>query len=408
MGSKAHAGGFEELADPYTMVIHIPYYEDSAGAVWLERLWYRDLVEHLSYLRDFILCAPRLPKTSEPNLVRLEPPDRVRLRFVPLPPRATYLHALLGIPGTIVAVWRATGMARVVHTGIAGWPFPLGWFAVPSALLRARKLVIGVESSWRHGIPGQATWGTRFYDAVAERIARWACGRADACFYTQAAYRDALHRNARGPALINPAVWVNEDDVIDDATAAASWARKVAQPVRLLFAGRLTASKGIDVMLEAMRLLDDKQIEASLDVIGAGELRASCESAASALRRATITVLDPVAYGAPFLELVRGYHAVLVPSLGDEQPRIVFDAYAQAVPVIASDTNGLRPHVDHDKTGWLLPPGDSRVLAAAIEQATRRASHLHAMGIAALGATRSHTHRNMHRVRSQFLHRHLA
>src|SRR5437763_3525524 len=55
-----------------------------------------------------------------------------------------------------------------------------------------------------------------------------------------------------------------------------------------------------------------------------------------------LRLLDPVPPGAPFLALVRRYHALLLPSLSDEQPRVVLDAASQAVPAIASDTDGLR------------------------------------------------------------------
>ena len=63
---------------------------------------------------------------------------------------------------------------------------------------------------------------------------------------------------------------------------------------------------------------------------------------------------------------------------------MVFDANAQAVPVIASATDGLRPHVEHGRTGWLVPPGDSAALAAAIERAGASGPELRRMGLAAL------------------------
>jgi hypothetical protein len=40
----------------------------------------------------------------------------------------------------------------------------------------------------------------------------------------------------------------------------------------------------------------------------------------------------------PFLSLLRGFDGALVPSLSDEQPRILYDAFSQAVPVIGSAT----------------------------------------------------------------------
>lgn len=399
---------FATLARPYAIVIHVPYYEDADGAVWLERLWHRDLVEHLRYLPDFILCAPRRPRGSEPDLVRLEAPAGVTLRIVPLPRRETRLRALLGLPGTALAVWRAVGLADVVHTGMGGWPFPIGWIAAPVARLRRRRLVVGVESSWRHGVPGHEGPITRLYNAVADGLARWACRRADVSFYTQAAYREKLHRGGRGAAYVTPAIWINEDEVLDDEAAAAAWARRSEEPVRLLFGGRIIAHKGSEVLLGALRLLEERGVAVRVDVMGLGDRRGAFEDAARVLRRVKLAVHDPVPYGRPFFDVLRRYHAVLVPSLTDEQPRIVFDAAAQGLPVIASDTDGLRPHVRQGETGWLVAAGDAGALAEALERAAASGPELRRLGLAALAACRRATHREMHRVRSWFLHEHLA
>jgi len=94
--------------------------------------------------------------------------------------------------------------------------------------------------------------------------------------------------------------------------------------------------------------------------------------------------------------------------LSDEQPRILFDASARAVPAIASDTEGLKPYVHHDRTGWLLPSGDPEALASMIERAMENAPKLRTMGLEALSTTRGLSHTEMHRTRSQILMKHLA
>jgi glycosyltransferase involved in cell wall biosynthesis len=396
---------FTTLDRPYLLVTHIPYHEDERGDVWLDRLWHRDLVQHLSYLTDLTLCAPRLPRRAEADLARLEIPDGVRLRLAPLPPAATRLRDPATVARTIPVVWRAAGGAEIVHSGVAT---PLLWLANVVARLRGRRLVVVVESPWRRGLDGTRSWRTLAFDAVADAVARWSCRRADVALFTQDAYRETLHRRGRGVAYVTPAVWVNDGDVLGAEAAATTWARKSSQPVRLLFAGRLEAAKGVDLLLTALRVLEASGVEASVDIVGAGSLRAACAAAAAALGPARLRLLDPVPYGAPFFELVRDYHGVLVPSLSDEQPRVVFDANAQAVPVIASDTDGLRPHVEPGSTGWLVPRGDGVALAHAIERAAGSGPELRRMGMAALERVRGSTHREMHRRRSHILGAHLG
>ena len=73
----------------------------------------------------------------------------------------------------------------------------------------------------------------------------------------------------------------------------------------MLFAGRVVAGKEVGVLLQALRILDQRGIRTRVDIIGEGGLRQSC---IIRLRTSSMqmSVLDPVPYGEPFFELVRG------------------------------------------------------------------------------------------------------
>jgi glycosyltransferase involved in cell wall biosynthesis len=406
--SQADDGGFALIDRRYLLVIPIPCYVDDAGAVWIERPWRQDLLEHLTYLKDFVLCAPRVRRGSQPDLVPLSLPPGARMSVAFLPPQTSLVRALLNAPRTASALWRAIGQAEIVHSGVGGSPYPLGWIANPLALLRGRRLVIVVESDWRCGGAGRRSWKQRVkdMDPIRHLMARWSCDRAHLAIFTQPSYRAALRSRAPESAYVAPAVWVNEADILDDQAAEAAWAAKSRGPVRLLFAGRMLVSKGLDVLLASLRSLEAMGAAVQVDVIGEGERREACVKASAELRSVRLSVLDPVPYGKPFFELLRRYHALLVPSLSTEQPRILFDASAQAVPSIASDTDGVRPHVQHGATGWLVPPGDAAALASAIARASSASPELRSMGLAALRASRGATHKAMHRNRSQLIRKH--
>lgn len=398
------------LKRSYLLVTNIPCYHDEAGSRWLDQAWHHDLMEHLTYIENFTLCAPLLPKSTEPNLVRVGTPEGAQLRFADLPALSSMFKALLLLPRTVAALWRAIGRVEIVHSGIVGWPYPFGWIANPIAKLRGKGLVIVVESSWRRGDEATEpqTWKIRMLNTAMDFMAHWSCKHADVALFTHSTYRDILHSGSGGSSYVTPAVWINEADILDDAIAEVSWQQKAASPVRMLFAGRLTANKGVDVLLAALRVLDDWGVKAQVDIIGQGDRRQICEQAMGTFRQTHLSVLDPVPYGPPFFELVRGYHALLLPSLTDEQPRVIFDVNSQAVPVLASDTPGIRPHVDHGRTGWLFSRGDAELLASAMEHAIASPQELRGMGMAALAATRGRTHVAMHRNRSQILRRHFS
>lgn len=399
------------ISHRYVLVIHIPCFMDPGGGLWLDRLWGHDLQRHMLYLPNLTLAAPHHVPSAMPgtDLMRIEPPSGCAFRFVRLPPQSSFAVAIAGLPRTVRILWKTIGEAEVVHSGIAGWPFPLGWVANCIALLRRKVLVIVVESApWRLVAGCGAGWRQRARAHVSETLGRWFVNRASINFFTHPGYRQTLLTRAHVPGFVLPASWIDEGDLLDRERAQSLWNAKRAGPVRLLFAGRLSSEKGVEVLLAAVEQLAREGRAVELDIIGAGPLRQRCLSVAEACAPARIRLLDPLPYGEPFFGLLRQYSAVLIPSLSDEQPRIVFDAYAQAVPVIASDTEGLRPHVVPGRTGWRVPGGDVQEWAKAIVEAHSSHAMLERMGLAALDQAAAHTHRHMHLERWKILADHLG
>jgi len=93
---------------------------------------------------------------------------------------------------------------------------------------------------------------------------------------------------------------------------------------------------------------------------------------------------------------------VIVPSLSDEQPRIVYDAFSQAVPVVASNTPGLRDCVRHGSTGRLVTGGPAD-WAAEFKWCFEHSNELEEMGSRGLETARLMTHAEMHRRRWRLL-----
>jgi len=168
--------------------------------------------------------------TDTAHLVPLEESLRTQLKLVALPPQTSRPQAIIHLPGTIRAFWHAVGQVEIVHTGIGGWPFPLGWLASPIAKLRRKKLLIIVESApWTLAIKAgiDTPLRKRLEASIYERIARFWCSRADLAFYTQPVYLTRYRRQGKGPAYVAPATWVNADDILDDAQAQSLWDAKI-------------------------------------------------------------------------------------------------------------------------------------------------------------------------------------
>ncbi|MCC5974049.1 MAG: glycosyltransferase [Rubellimicrobium sp.] len=390
----------QELASiRYLLVSPVPWFRDAEGGVWLDLLWQRDLWRHLDYLTDLTVLAPCRPAEGNTGLVRVDPPPG--LRFKAFPQGQSIRQALFRLPRMIRVAVGAIRQADLVHSGMAGWPIPPGLVVNPLAGLLRRPIVIVVESAfWRLSGPGPHGAAARLRAAVTERLARSSVCRAALTVVTHQGYRDALAAGVRGEVLVTPASWLDSGDMVTDIDGTLA-----ARPdeVRLILAGRLVPEKGVATLIAAIEALEAAGQSPTIDVIGEGPMREDLASLAARLRHVRLTLRDPVPYGAPFLSLLRGYHAIIVPSLSDEQPRVIADAAGQAVPALASDTAGHRELVTDGVTGRLFPPGDAAALAACLSGAAQDAAALADLGRAARHRVDGLTHQQMHLVRARAL-----
>lgn len=394
--------GNHAISSRYLLICPIPFFRDTDGSIWLDELWHHDLMEHLGYLENLTVIAPARKKADQTDLKRVVPPVDRSLLFKPLPDSSSHLKALFFFPQTVLALSRAVYSADIVHSGVIGWPYPNGMIVNPLSLLLRKKLIIVIESStWRISDPHRSTIRARIRARLTEAFARWSVRNAHLAVFTSTAYKESLGAGMKGKAHVSPATWINEADILDDAAAADAWAAKTGT-LKFIFAGRLTSQKGLLTLLDALEELDRRGVELCCDIIGQGELQELCDQRLTGLTHVQAKTLPLVPYGKRFFELIRRYDAVIVPSLSDEQPRIIFDTYSQAMPVVASSTSGHRDCV-HEETGALFPAGVAHALADLLEGLNGRRDALHARGIAARDVSRTYTHKAMHAKRADLI-----
>lgn len=393
------------ITQRYLLVIGIETYCDEKGTRYLERLWYKDLLEHLRYLKNFTLASPCKKQEPPEDAIALDnDPLFSGVQFIDLPFPKSFAQGIMSLPTTALLLWKAIGQADIVHSSVAGWPIPLGWLVTPIVKLRQKLYVIIVESAfWRlePGIP--ATIQSRIRAYISEVLNRWCVNNADLSIFTQEEYQESLltTRQERGH-MIN-ASWINQENIISQAEATKSWRKKLSpsnQELKILFVGRLIASKGVLILLEAMTLLDKENIPVKLDILGQGELFSECKKASERMKNsAEIRMRGTVSYGSEFFQLLQEYHALVVPSISDEQPRIIYDAYSQAVPILANDTAGLRNCIQNGETGILRRCNDPAALADLLKWSLQNLNQLETMGMAALNVAPILTHQKMHQQR---------
>jgi glycosyltransferase involved in cell wall biosynthesis len=126
---------------------------------------------------------------------------------------------------------------------------------------------------------------------------------------------------------------------------------------RVLYAGRLGPEKGVDDLIEAIRIA-----RVPLTIAGAGRLEADLRRRAAGLPIEFIGSRPRATLGA----LYASHSVTCVPSISDPLPTVVLESLACGTPVVGTRIGGIPFMVEDGVNGLLVPPRDPVALAAAL------------------------------------------
>jgi glycosyltransferase involved in cell wall biosynthesis len=130
-----------------------------------------------------------------------------------------------------------------------------------------------------------------------------------------------------------------------------------------VFIGELRDLKGVDVLLRALRIMNDRRPTSSV-MVGSGP---HGEGFRALTRELNLT--DRVTYpGAmPAAASFQLGRTLVVPSLKESFPYIVLEGAAAGIPMVATNVGGI-PEIVADTDVELVPPGDETALAVAMQE----------------------------------------
>jgi glycosyltransferase involved in cell wall biosynthesis len=398
---KANDSG-DGIGGKYLLVSTIPVYLHE-GKVWSDPLWVKDLELHTDYIREIILACPILnsapPAGSKP--VSAQAMERIRLEW--MPEFESHLGKLFRFPAFWFRFWKLVRQADILHFTVCAYPIFYG-IVVPWLRRRGKVGLFGVidGSFWRKpGSTGRRKW-------LADRCeagAKAACCNAHVVVATQQQYIEELTDPANSNHL-TPAVWIDEESFLPTTELEPMVDAKLASlrsDLRVAFFGRLMHDKGPDLLVEAVRKLSRSGVKIHADFFGEGPFRPELEAMAADLA-GIVEFKGMVAYGPEFFQRVRSYHAMVLPARSDEHHRLIFDGFAQAVPIIASSSPGLDRVTDRER-GLRFERGSADDLARAIVDLMKQPDLYRQLARSSLAAAQSFSHRQMHRERCGILTR---
>lgn len=153
--------------------------------------------------------------------------------------------------------------------------------------------------------------------------------------------------------------------------------------LRLGFFGQISKLKGINVVIDAARMLSESKAPVRIELHGDYSSQPE-EFQADFLKRIE-TVSDNIQYYGPYenedvADLMARVDAVLVPSIWwENSPLVIQEALAQGCPVICSDIGGMKEKVQPGRDGFHFRAGSAAALAELLTRLAADRSLLDSM-----------------------------
>lgn len=133
---------------------------------------------------------------------------------------------------------------------------------------------------------------------------------------------------------------------------------------RIVFVGRLVEGKGLRVLLDAVERLEHRPF--SVAIVGDGPL--ADEIDAEIDERGLSDDVFLLGYRDDVPSVLAASDLLVLPSFREGTPRVVSEAMAAGLPVVATDVAGVPEQVDDGETGFLVSPGDVETLVDRVDR----------------------------------------
>lgn len=284
------------------------------------------------------------------------------VELVPLPyyERLTDpLPAIRSMAGSLRGFWKA--LAGVDAVWLFG-PHPFSFAFAALAAARGKRVILGVRQDTPAYVRNRHP-GKRAVHLAADALDLGFKALARA--YPIVVVGPALARSFRkSREVLEIAVsLVDEDKVLPASTADD---RDYDGPIRVLSVGRLETEKNPLLLADVLAAARAGGRDWRLVICGEGSLRGELEERLEELGVAEHAELRGYVSHDALSLLYRESELLLHVSWTEGLPQILFEAFAAALPAVATDVGGIREAVG--EAVELIPAGDAPAAAAALER----------------------------------------
>lgn len=270
---------------------------------------------------------------------------------------------IIGIILTLWLIFRYSVQVLIAQSPYEGF---IAAIAKKIANWFERKVVLIIES---HGDFEESVFLQRyiylakFYRFLMNRIANFALKHADLLRAVSNSTRSQLERWVPGKPICQFPTWTDIEAFFEAGTNCQK------DNNTIIYVGVLIPRKGVHLLINAFAQIVKNFPEAILKIVGKSEnekyTRLLKEQVTKLRLSRHIVFIEAI----PQQELARHVAqacALVLPSLSEGLPRVVFEAMACGTPVIGSRVSGIPEIIEDGVTGFLVPPGDVDALAERI------------------------------------------
>ena len=135
----------------------------------------------------------------------------------------------------------------------------------------------------------------------------------------------------------------------------------------VLFVGRLTKAKGVDILLKAIKILKEKyQKEIKAAIVGKGYLEEELKELVMELE--IEKEIEFLGVRRDIEKLMKSTKLFVLPSRWEGLPLTILEAMSSGAGIIATKVGGIPEIIQNGKEGILISPEDSETLAGAIAE----------------------------------------
>ncbi|MEY2559371.1 MAG: hypothetical protein QOE34_2796, partial [Verrucomicrobiota bacterium] len=245
---------------------------------------------------------------------------------------------------------------------IISTPGPMGL----TALLAAKMLNLQTSGIYHTDIPEYVRILTedRFLESLAWSYMHWLYGQVDTVFVNSEQYRKCWIDRGFAPEKLKILPRGLDTDLFNPTRRDLSFWRGSganSKEVRLLYVGRISREKDLDVLAAAYDKVRAAGLPVKLYLVGLGPYS---ETLAAALPDA---VFLGYLTGEPLAKAYASADIFVFPSTTDTFGNVIIEAQASGLPVIVSDLGGPKELVENGVSGLVTKAHDVEDVARAIK-----------------------------------------